>query len=231
MFRYGRIALAAKKSAKYKAVLFDLDGTLLDTLDDLADSMNASLKRMGYPAHSKARYKIFVGEGGEMLARRALPTESRSTETVATCVKHMRAIYAEKMFTKTKPYAGVPDLLEELQRRGILLAVLSNKPDEPTRQLTCKFFPKCDFACIMGSRPEIPRKPVPVGAATIAGFLGVAPEKFMYLGDTCTDMKTASGAGMYPVGALWGFRGAEELSDNGARTLIETPLDLLNLLK
>ena len=131
---------------------------------------------------------------------------------------------------KTRPYEGVPALLDALTARGTPMAVLSNKPHDSTLAVVASFLARWHFAAVFGAREAIPVKPDPAGALEIAGLLGLPPADIAYLGDTNTDMQTATAAGMFPVGALWGFRTADELLENGARALLETPLELLPLL-
>ena len=211
----------------YRAVLFDLDGTLLDTLEDLADSMNAVLARLGFPPRDAAEYKYIVGDGVLTMALRALPEGHRDEPTVARCVEFMRQEYGQRWAVKTRPYAGVAELLAELAARGIPLGVLSNKPDDFTKLCVGKLLPQGRFGAVLGVSPSRPKKPDPAGALEVAGCLGVPPDEFVYLGDTNTDMQTAVAAGMLPVGALWGFRAAEELLASGARILLAKPGDLL----
>ncbi len=213
----------------YKAVLFDLDGTLLDSLEDLADSMNAVLRRNGHPEHPLEAYRYFVGDGVEALARRVLPEGHRDEAAIAACIEQMREEYKDRWDKKTRPYPGIPELLDALTERAVKLGVLSNKPDATTRTMVAALLPRWSFDDVVGARPEVPRKPDPAGALEIARRLAVAPAEFLYLGDTDTDMKTAVAAGMFPVGALWGFRDAEELTASGAKVLIEKPTDLLGL--
>jgi phosphoglycolate phosphatase len=210
-----------------KAVLFDLDGTLLNTLDDLADSCNAVLAEMGLPVHATDAYRYFVGDGVEMLARRVLPEGRRMEADVRAFVPRMREVYAQRETLKTRPYDGVPELLDELARRGLPFAVLSNKPDESTRSIVGKLLNPWRFAFVRGALPGVPKKPDPAAALEIARTLGIAPDSFLYLGDTGTDMRTATAAGMYPVGALWGFRDKRELVEGGAAVVIEHPTGLL----
>jgi len=212
------------------AVLFDLDGTLLNTLDDLADSCNIVLQEMGLPTHATDAYRYFVGDGVEILARRVLPEGRRSDGDVAAFVPRMRTVYAARETLKTRPYPGVPEMLDELTRRGLPLAVLSNKPDEATRSVVGKLLGIEHFALIRGALPGVPKKPDPAAAIGIATELGIPPASFLYLGDTGTDMRTATGAGMYPVGALWGFRDRRELVDGGAAVVIEAPRGVVGVL-
>lgn len=214
----------------FKALIFDLDGTLLDTIGDLTDSMNLTLSRFGFKGHDQEAYKYFIGDGIEALAQRALPPENRDEEMVARCVKAMREEYALRWDKKTRPYPGIPQLLDTLTQKGWPISILSNKPDDSTRLVVAKLLSRWSFQIILGSRPSVPQKPDPTAALEIAGLLNLSPSQFIYLGDTGTDMKTALSAGMFPVGALWGFRTAQELLDQGARVLIEKPLDLLSYL-
>ncbi len=214
----------------YKAVLFDLDGTLLDTLDDLADSMNSVLEASGLPTHIRDKYKYFVGNGMRNLVIRALPESMRDDATITVHLDRMQKEYGKNCDVKTKPYEGVTELLEKLQALDMRLAVLSNKPDELTRLTISKYFSGHHFDMVFGERAGIPRKPDPSSALEISALMGIPPAHFIYLGDTGVDMKTAILAGMYAIGALWGFRQAEEMLENGANALIEKPLDLLRYL-
>ena len=176
-------------------------------------------------------YKYFVGNGLSNLVRRALPEGSREDEAlVAACLDSMNREYGERWKDKTRPYPGVPEMLDALSRRGVKMVVLSNKPDAFTKLTVGELLADWKFDVVFGERPSVPRKPDPAGAFEISDLIGVPPGSFLYLGDTATDMITAVAAGMYPVGALWGFRTAEELIANGAKTLIQEPPDLLQLL-
>lgn len=214
-----------------RAVLFDLDGTLLNTIEDLADSMNSVLARHDFPVHDLEAYKYFVGDGIENLVRRALPESHRAEEsTVALCLASMREEYGRRRRQKTRPFEGVPELLDALEDRGIKVAILSNKPDEATKFVVKELLSRWRFEAVVGERPNVPRKPDPASAIEIAERLAIPTRDFLYVGDTDTDMRTANAAGMYAVGALWGYRKADELLKNGARALIERPLDVLTLL-
>ncbi|MCL5058495.1 MAG: HAD family hydrolase [Actinobacteria bacterium] len=215
---------------KFKAVLFDLDGTLLDTIQDIAESMNEVLDIYNFPAHPVEAYNYFVGNGVEELARRVLPEGCRDQKTVSACVSALRSEYGRRWLNNTRPYEGVPELLDALVARGSKLSVLSNKPDDFTKIMVAGLLPRWPFEPVLGARPSVPKKPDPAGALEIARQLSLPPEDFLYLGDTGTDMKTAGAAGMYPVGALWGLRTAEELQSNGARIIIKKPVELLDIL-
>jgi phosphoglycolate phosphatase len=215
---------------QFNAVLFDLDGTLLDTLGDLANSMNGVLQCRGFPQHEKELYKHFVGDGMEVLVRRALPESRRKEQLLQDCLLAMRKEYSVRWRETTRPYAGIPELLDALGRRRLRMAILSNKPDDFTREMVGALLAPWRFDAVVGARPEVPKKPDPTMALTIARDLDVSPGQILYLGDSGTDMRTAVSAGMFSVGALWGFRDAAELEANGARVLISRPMEVLGLL-
>jgi len=215
---------------RFAAVLFDLDGTLLDTLADIGGSMNSVLEDLGLPIHPLDCYRRFVGDGVVMLARRALPTDRRDEDTVAEAVARMRAIYGTRSRQRTTIYDGITELLDGLEARGVAKAVLSNKPHELTVSLVAEMLGRWSFAPVVGEREGVARKPDPHSAREIAGALGVVPERILYLGDTPTDMQTAKAAGMAPVGAGWGFRDGDELRQAGAWQVVSRPPALLDLL-
>jgi len=214
----------------FRAVIFDLDGTLLDTLEDIADSMNSALAQMELPQYELDRYRYFVGDGVEVLAQRVLPKERRDEATLKRCVELMRAEYGQRWANKSRPYPGMVDLLDGLVARKIAMGVLSNKPHDFTCKIVETILPQWRFDPLLGSRPGVPKKPDPTAALEIIEKLRLRPEEFLYVGDTAVDMQTAVAAGMFPAGALWGFRTAEELKDAGARVLLEHPIDLLRLV-
>lgn len=216
---------------RYQAVLFDLDGTLLDTIEDLADAMNATLTEAGLPAPPLEQHRFFVGDGVRNYIVRALP-EARhgDEELIARLIPRYRDRYAAGWAGKTRPYDGVLDMLGGLRRRGLRLAVLSNKPDDFTREMVAHYFAEFPFDVARGALEGVALKPDPAAARAIADEMGLEPARFLYLGDTATDMKTALSAGMFAVGALWGFRPREELEQAGAQALIARPADLLGLL-
>jgi phosphoglycolate phosphatase len=210
-----------------EAAVFDLDGTLLDTLEDLADSANEALETLGYPAHPTQSYRYFVGNGMEILIQRILPEKARTPSGLARGIEAMRDAYQRRWDNKTRPYAGVPELLDALAAAGLPLAILSNKPDDFTQLTVERLLARWDFAFVRGVRADTPPKPDPAGALDLARRLHVDPAACLYLGDTATDMQTANAAGMYALGAVWGFRTATELQEAGARALLETPLEML----
>ena len=214
---------------KYEAVIFDLDGTLLDTLQDLADSTNSTLRERNLPTHEIDAYRFFVGSGVTELISRALPEEKRNDNVIADCVKAFREDYGRNWKVNTRLYNGVPELLDALSERHIKMTVLSNKPHEFIIVCIQEFFPDWKFEMILGARDGIPIKPDPTGANEIAENLGLSPSKIVYLGDSGVDMTTAVTAGMLPVGALWGFRPEGELKEHCAVKTIKTPMELLEL--
>jgi phosphoglycolate phosphatase len=213
---------------RIRAILFDLDGTLLDTLEDLADCTNRSLARLGLPAHPVDSFRYFVGDGIENLARRALPADRRDPETIAELKASVGREYASHWADKTRVYPGIPELLEALSARRVPMAILSNKPHAFTLAMAERFFPSWSFAAVYGARDSHPRKPDPAAALEICAELGLSPQEMLYAGDTNTDMQTARGARMFAVGVLWGFRPREELLQSGAQALAERPADLLS---
>ena len=215
---------------KFKAVLFDLDGTLLDTIGDLTDCMNIALNHLGFPGQDEESCKVFVGDGIEMFAYRALPESKRDQATVAECVALMRQEYIKRWANKTRPYDGIPQLLDGLTSRNFEMAILSNKPHDSTKEMVATLLSEWRFHPVAGAKPSMPKKPDPTPANHISHELGIPPEQFLYLGDTGTDMKTAQASGMFAVGALWGFRAAEELKHAGAEVLVRHPREVLELL-
>lgn len=210
-----------------KAVLFDLDGTLTDTLRDIADAMNHSLHLHGLPEWPVDAYRYLVGNGAKKLAERAV----RERQELALAVqKEYQAYYETHNLVTTRPYEGVPEMLDALQAHGIKLAVFSNKPDADTKNVVQHFFPDVPWIDVRGQVSGIPVKPDPAGALLTAQALGEAPQDILYLGDTSTDMCCARNAGMIPVGALWGFRTEDELRESGAIRCLSHPCEILGAL-
>jgi phosphoglycolate phosphatase len=213
---------------RFRAVIFDLDGTLADTLGDIAEAMNRALAAHDLPTLEPDAYRTLVGEGVERLVERALPRDR--PDLVGPVLDDLKRYYTEHMLDRTTAYPGIPELLDRLTERQIPMAVVSNKPEPATRWMVERMFDRWNFAAVVGGTDGVPLKPDPTAVLKIAGDLGVKPSTCVYLGDTMTDMQTAVAAGMYPVGALWGFRDRDELLAHGAKTLVEEPLDLLALL-
>lgn len=216
---------------KLKAVIFDLDGTLLDTLNDIANAMNAALERFGLPTHPPADYRHFVGDGVETLVRRTTANHQVEATTVSQLAQGFREAYAECWDKQTSLYPGIRILLNVLEEEGIPKAVLSNKPHEFTELCVERFLGEWSFAAVQGVVPGVPKKPDPTGALQIAQQFGIAPAMTAYVGDTNTDMETARAAQMYPIGVLWGFREARELEQSGAKYLAATPTDIAEHLQ
>ena len=214
--------------AKYGAVLFDLDGTLTNTLRDIANAMNHALRQNGLPEWPAEAYRYLVGNGARKLAERAVRDRQDLQEKVQA---DYQAEYETHSEVFTRPYPGVPELLGALAERGLRLCVLSNKPDADTRRVVAHYFPGIPFEVVQGQLPEVPVKPDPAAARHVAARMGIAPERFLYLGDTAVDMACARNAGMHPVGVLWGFREEQELREGGAEWIIRRPEELLSLLK
>jgi phosphoglycolate phosphatase len=213
-----------------RAVLFDFDGTLVDSVGDIAEAMNTVLAARGLPPHPRDAYRFFVGDGIDTLVFRALPPDRRDTETLASVLPAMKAEYAGRATRTSCPYPGIPELLDALTEREIPVAICSNKPQEPLEEMVTALLGRWHFAAVVGARPDLPRKPDPTGALGIVRTLGIPAEDWLYLGDTDTDMRTACAAHMRAVGVLWGLRDAKELLAAGAEILTEHPAAVLPLL-
>jgi phosphoglycolate phosphatase len=215
---------------EHTAIIFDLDGTLLDTLADIADAANRVLVSRQLPTHELPAYRDFVGNGVEALMRRAIPTGHRDAETIASCSAQFRRVYCKTWNLSTSPYPGIHELLDLLRKRRVPLAVLSNKPHVNTIECVNEFFDTATFAVVYGQRDDIPCKPNPAAALAIAGALKVSTGECIFVGDSNVDMQTAVNAGMTGIGVTWGFRPRAELLHSGARLTIDHPLDLLDEL-
>ncbi len=213
----------------YSGAIFDLDGTLLDSLQDVADSMNRTLRRNGFAAHPVDAYRRFIGNGVRLLAQRVLPENRREDgDLVKRLVGEMQAEYEAHWADASRPYPGIAEMLEGLATRGVRLAILSNKPDRFTRLIAERFFSAWPFDPVIGSREGRPHKPDPEAALQIARAWRVPASEVLYAGDSDADMLTSRAAGMYAVGVLWGFRPRDELERTGAAVTIERPADLLS---
>lgn len=214
-----------------QAIVFDLDGTLLDTLHDIADSANRALERERLPTHPRSEYRRFVGDGVRMLVRRALPSGREDEATISRVVEAYQEEYAVRWNVETQPYPGIAELLDTLASRNLKLAVLSNKPDEFTQLCVGHYLGRWPFARVLGHRPEWPRKPSPESALHLADMLETPPERCLFVGDSTADMLTARGAGMRPIGVAWGFQPAEVLSEAGAEVVLAQASELLALIE
>ncbi len=213
-----------------RAVIFDLDGTLLDTLTDIADSANRVLVAHGCAPHDREAYRWFVGDGSAVLMTRALPEDRRTPEMIQTCLQGFIADYSQNWHQATRPYDGLTDLLRHLRDLQINMSVVTNKPHRFTGAMMAHYFGGYPFEPILGQQDGIPKKPNPLQALAAAGQMGVAPSNCIFIGDSAVDIETGRKAGMQPVGVGWGFRPAGELIDAGALAIINHPLELLDLI-
>lgn len=213
-----------------KAVMFDFDGTLLDTLEDLAASVNRVLAERGFPTHDIDAYRWFIGDGSAVLMERALPEARRTPDRVRDCLQALLADYHQNWAHATRLYEGITPLLETLQARRIAMAVVTNKPHPFAQIMIAHYFRGVPFGSVWGQQEGIPKKPDPFMALKAAEELGADPAHCIFLGDSGVDMQTAHRAGMRAVGADWGFRPTHELWKNGAAHVIETPMALLDII-
>ncbi|MCL2178326.1 MAG: HAD family hydrolase [Proteobacteria bacterium] len=212
-------------SLSFKAVIFDFDGTLVDSLCGIAAAMNEALGEMGLPEHTLESYRAKVGEGVGILAKRVLPEDwPGSTKEL---ILRYRQHYRQRMWESVRLYEGIPALLDKLKELKIPMAVLSNKGDEFIQLLSKGLLASWAFADIRGERMGVPKKPDPTSALEVAQTLRVKPEETVFVGDTLVDMQTAHAAGMRAIGVSWGFRGEEELHKAGASFVLNAPLQLL----
>ena len=192
---------------KYKVILFDLDGTLLDTLEDLAEAVNAALRKRGLPLHSTDEYRKMVGHGVRNLVTVALPEAFRADEAfIDSCLADFKAYYTEHIDVHTRPYPGIPELLARLHGSGTRIAVASNKFQEGTEKLIAEFFPGIPFAAILGNRPGYPLKPDPEIVGEVLRAAGASPADAILVGDSSTDMLTARNGGIKSIAVTWGYR-------------------------
>jgi phosphoglycolate phosphatase len=212
----------------YDAVMFDLDGTLADTLADIAAAANHALTTLGLPPRPVADFRYLAGQGLEWLMTEALGPARQTL--VPQGMTLFKAFYAEHGMDQTVPYPGITDLLDALTARKLKLAVLSNKPDVATQAVVKTLLPRWTWHAVQGQLADVPRKPDPAGALAIAARLAIDPARWLYIGDTAVDMQTATAAGMFAVGVTWGFRTEQELREHGANAIIHHPRQVLDLL-
>lgn len=211
----------------YKLVIFDLDGTLVNSLEDLGNACNSALERFGYPTHPMDSFRYFVGDGVPMLIRRALPESERSEENIARVKAVFDEIYGRNYNVCTRPYDGITELLDKLKAEGILIAVASNKPDNFTQTIVTSMFGDT-FSYVSGKKEGFEKKPDPQIALHIMEKLGVSPKDVLFAGDSYVDMQTAHNAGCDCIGCVWGFRTLQELTDNKATYIANSPIDIFN---
>lgn len=212
-----------------RALLFDLDGTLLNTLADIAAAANLALSEAGFPTLPLSTFRLLVGAGAYRLMQNALPENHRQPEQIEKRLAAFNHHYAKVWHQSTRPYAGIVNALQKLQALGLPMAVLSNKLDAFTRECVAHYFAKIPFAHVQGYKEGYARKPDPASAIAIAAQMDIPPAECLFVGDSGIDMRTAVDAGMMPAGVLWGFRDRAELTATGARFFIEHPDELVAL--
>lgn len=214
---------------KFKGIIFDLDGTLVDSLHDISDAMNTVLKGLNYPTHTYETYQYFIGSGLRNLVSKALPASNNNEEQIEICFNLMVNEYRKICTLKTKPYSGIVELLDNLTSQNIKLAVFSNKADELTKKIASEIFPDY-FDTAVGLSTEALKKPNPFEAVTISKNWNLKPEEILFVGDSDIDMQTAVNANMFPVGVSWGYRTEEELKISGAKLVINNASELIEIL-
>jgi phosphoglycolate phosphatase len=212
-----------------EAITFDLDGTLLNTIDDIADAVNATLSEFHFAVKEVDEYKYLVGDGIGTLAQKVLPKEATS-DVFDPFLTALLENYKRFWDKKTQPYDGIADLLTELNKRKIPVSVLSNKPHEFTILTITRFLSQWRFAAVFGARPGIDKKPSPIASMQIAAHLGLPPAAIAHVGDTHTDIETGINAGNFTVGVTWGFRPRAELEAARAQVIIDHPMELLSVI-
>jgi len=214
---------------KFKGIIFDLDGTLVNSLEDISDAMNTVLKGLNYPTHTYDTYQYFIGSGLRNLVSKALPASDNNEEQIEICFECMIETYREVCTIKTKPYEGIIELLDNLALQNIKLAVFSNKADELTKKIASEIFPDY-FDDAVGLSTEALKKPNPFEAIEISKKWNLKPEEILFVGDSDIDMQTAVNANMFPVGVSWGYRTEEELKTSGAKVVINNASELIEIL-
>jgi len=212
-----------------KTVIFDLDGTLIDSIKDIALATNIVLEELGFEKHPLNDYQNFVGDGALMLLKNALPTNV-DEPLINDALKLFKKYYGDRIHKNTHPYDGIYDMLDKLKNKNITLAVLSNKPHEFTVEFIDHFFKDYPFIEVHGQKEDVPKKPDPMGAVNIAKALKIKQENIFFVGDTATDMLTATNAGMTSIGVSWGYRRVDELVDSGANFIADNPAHLAEIL-
>lgn len=215
---------------KFKGVIFDLDGTLVNSLEDIADAMNSVLQDLNYATHSYEAYQYFIGSGLRNLVSKALPAAYNNENHIDSCYQLMIEKYGNNCTLKTKAYDGIFELLDLLILQNIKLSVFSNKSDELTKKVVADLFPNY-FNPVVGLSVEVLKKPNPSEAISISDKLGLKTEEIIFVGDSGIDMQTAVNANMLAVGVSWGYRPEEELLAEGAKHILNHPSDLMRILQ
>lgn len=213
---------------RYDTVIFDLDGTLIDTLDDLMDSVNFALSNLGFPERCREEIRAFVGNGIKNLISRSVPAGT-DTDTEAEVFRVFKAHYAKNLKNKTAPYAGITELLNSVKQKNVKTAVVSNKFDAGVKELCAYYFPGLIGAAV-GESETVKRKPAPDSAFSALKVLGSSADTALYIGDSDVDIITAKNAGIRFIGVSWGFRSAGFLKENGAETVVDKPENILRYL-
>jgi phosphoglycolate phosphatase len=214
----------------FEGVIFDLDGTLLDSLEDIANAANEVLAEFGRDPQPVDRYRTLVGDGVAVLMERLMPETAHDIAMRKACMDSFGRHYEQHWNKRSKPYEGIMDLLNSLSSRAFPMAVLSNKPEAFTKRCVSWFFPEVSFSVVVGHSERFPKKPDPASSQWIAQTLGISTGCIAYVGDTNTDMKTAVASGFFAMGVSWGFRTRDELIDSGARVVFDHPAELLSAL-
>ena len=215
----------------YQHVIFDLDGTLLNTIEDLADASNWVCRNHGWPTHSVEEYKYFVGNGMTQLVLRFSPPEWNSPEGLAIILREFMTYYDTHKADKTAAYAGMPEAVARMKEAGVSLAVLSNKPHGQAVDVVRQIFGDGVFDFVQGQSEELPRKPDPAGVLYLLDKMGIKKEECVYVGDSEVDVATAKAAGVTGLAATWGFRSRQVLEEAGAGVLIDYPGELVDFLR
>lgn len=215
---------------KYKGIIFDLDGTLMNSIEDLAESMNIVLNENGFPEHQIDRYEELIGNGIKNLVKKALPSEEFEKDEYLSYFNRMFDIYGNNCTNKTYAYSGIHEMLDKLASTKVKMAILSNKADHLTKKVVKTLLPDYNFISVSGLTDEGSRKPDPNKALKICKLMELLPEEVVFIGDSGVDMQTAKNAGMDSIGVSWGFRSVEELKETGAKYIIHHPSKLLDFM-
>lgn len=214
-----------------KACIFDMDGTVANTINSIAHFANKALNKAGFPSIDTETYKILVGDGAKVLVERMLDTVGANRNYYDEVAKEYNGKYSADFLYLTEPYEGIVDMILKLNEMGIKVSIFSNKPHETAIKVSDALFPEGSVDICYGAREGIALKPDPQGVYEILGELGISPEECLYIGDTGTDMLTGKGAGLYTIGVLWGFRGQKELEDSGADAIIKHPSEIIEIVR
>ncbi len=218
------------KKHNFTTAIFDLDGTMMYTLDDIAESINISLSHFGLPVHPTEKVKTFINDGAFKLIQRAMPENMQDDhEKVQEILEYYNKVYTQNIVVHTKPYDGICELISSLKKLGITLAVASNKPLMHTKEICDKFFPEGTFSYIFGTGDDRPVKPSKAVMDLVLNAINKTPEECLYVGDSIVDVKTARNASLFCCGVLWGFRGKDSFIEAQPDITVNTPMEILDL--